>query len=59
MFIYQPVETKGGSSRGAVANVLLCEIIVRKFKLHSCYYIHFWTNILGKGMKTRIPPGMA
>ena len=29
------------SSRGVVANVLDCDIIVSKFELHSLYYVHF------------------
>ena len=38
-----------------VVNVLECDIIVSKFELQSCYYIHFWTNTLGKGMNTIYP----
>ncbi len=34
--------------------VLDCDIVVSKFKLQSCYYIHFQTNSLGKGMNN--PP---
>ena len=30
--------------------VLDYNIIVSKFELQPCYYIHFWTNTLGKGM---------
>ena len=40
---------------GVVANVLNCDIIVNKFKLQSCYYIHFQTNTLRKGMNPLIP----
>ena len=29
---------------GVVVNMLDCNIIVRGFKLQSCYYIHFQTN---------------
>ena len=30
--------------------MLNCNIIVSKFKLQSHYYIHFYANIIGKGM---------
>ena len=30
--------------------------IINKFKLQSCYDIHFWTNTLGKGMILLILP---
>ena len=26
-----------------------CNIIVSKFELESCNYVHFWTNIFGRG----------
>ena len=35
-----------------------CGIIVSEFKLQSHYYIHFWTNILGKGMNLHILPAV-
>ena len=38
------------SFHGWVANVLDSDILVSKFELQSPYYIHFWTNIFGKGM---------
>ena len=38
-----------------VANVLDCSVIVREFKLQLHYYVHFWTNTLGKGKKSIIP----
>ena len=41
------------SLRGAVANVVDCDILVSKFELQSGYYAHFRTNTLGKG---RTPP---
>ena len=31
------------------------EIEVNEFELQSCYYVHFWTNTLGKGMSSLIP----
>ena len=45
----------GGNPCGIVANVLDYDIIVNQFKLHLCYYVHFWTNILGKGMNSLNP----
>ena len=47
-----------GSPCGAAANVLDYEIVVSEFKLQSCYYIHFQTNTLGKGMNMLIPQAM-
>ena len=29
---------------------LPCGIVVSEFELQSRYYVHFWTNILGKGI---------
>ena len=52
-----PVYLRRGSPCGIVVNRLDCNIIVSKFKLPSCTYIHFWTNILAKGMNLLIPPG--
>ena len=43
-----------GKSPGAVANMLYCNIVVTKFKLQLCYYIHFQSGILGKGMNPLI-----
>ena len=40
---------------GILANVLDCD---NKFKLHSCYYIHFQNNALEKGMKPLITTAM-
>ena len=36
-----------------VTNVLDCDIIVSKFELQLCYYVHFQTNTLEKGMNLR------
>ena len=44
-----------GCPRRVVACVLENDIIVSEFKLPPCYYIHFWTNILVKGMNSIIP----
>ena len=39
---------------GVVANVLDCNIVVSKFELQSCYYIHLWTNTLEKDINSFI-----
>ena len=36
--------------RGVMVKALDCRIVVSEFKLQSRYYVHFWTNTLGKGM---------
>ena len=33
-----------------------CRIVVNKFKHQSCYYVHFWTNTLGKGINPLLSP---
>ena len=43
---------------GVMVNVLDCGIVVREFELQSCYYVHFQTNPLGKGMNPLILPAM-
>ena len=43
------------SPYGVMVYVLDCVIVVREFKLQLCYYIHFQTNTLGKGMNPLIP----
>ena len=47
-----------GCLHGVVVKVLDCRIIQSEFKLQSCYYVHFWTNTLGKGMNPLILPSM-
>ena len=39
-------------------NMLNSNIVESKFKLQLCYYVHFYTNTLGKGMNPLIPPFM-
>ena len=41
-------------SRGEVANVLGCNIVVSEFELQLRYYIHFQTNTLGKHINSLI-----
>ena len=54
-FMYLEIEcvmesnTFRGSPYGVVTNVLDCDIVESKFKIQLHYYIHFWTNALGKG----------
>ena len=42
-----------------MANVVDCSLKVNNFKFQLHYYIHFWTNTLGKGMKPLICPVMS
>ena len=37
----------GGCSRGAVVNVLNCDIVVSEFELQSSYSVHFRINAFG------------
>ena len=39
---------------GVMVKALDCEIVVSEFELQSCYYIHFRTNTMEKGMNTLI-----
>ena len=41
-----------------MAKVLDSKIIVYEFELKLCYYIHFWTNTLEKGMNSSIPKAL-
>ena len=50
--------TGWGGPRGEGANVLDCEIVVSEFKLQSQYYFQLWTNTLGNGVNSLIPPVM-
>ena len=40
------------SSRGVVANLLNFAIVVSEFELQLRNYVHFQTNIFGKGMNS-------
>ena len=42
------------TARGMVDNVLDYNIIVNKLEHPSCYYVHFRTNTLKKGINLRI-----
>ena len=37
--------------RGVEANVLHCDIVVSGFDHQSRYYVHFYTNMFGTGMR--------
>ena len=41
-----------------MAKVLNCGLNVTEFDPQSRYYVHFRSNILGKGMTPLIPPAM-
>ena len=45
----------GEGSDGGKAKVVNSSLEVRKFELQSCYYVHFQTNTIGKGMNSFIP----
>ena len=44
--------------RGVMVKAMDCGIAVREFVLQWRYYVHFWTNTLGKGMNPLILPAM-
>ena len=43
---------------GVMVKAMDCEIVVSEFDLQSCYYVHFQTNTLRKGMNPLILPAM-
>ena len=47
-----------GEPRGVLANMLHFDIVLRDFKLASCYYSHFGANILGKTLSPFISLAM-
>ena len=47
-----------GCTRGVMVKAIDCRIVVSKFVLQSCYYVHFQTDTLGKGMNALIFPAM-
>ena len=44
---------------GVLVNVMNYDIGVSDLKLHSRYYVHFWTNAFKKGMNSLIPPAIS
>ena len=46
---YFPLSSQGGPC-GMMAEVLDCKLEVSRFKLQSCYYVHFSMNTLWKSM---------
>ena len=49
----------GWDPRGLIVKTLDCKIVESEFELLSRYYVHFWTNTLGKSMNTLIHPAMS
>ena len=49
LWSYRPTHNLFSSPLGVMANVLDCDIAVKELEPQSRYYVHFWTNILGKG----------
>ena len=47
-----------GVSVCLMAKMLDFDLDVREFEIQPCCYVHFRTNILGKGMKPLIPPAL-
>ena len=47
-----------GCLRGVMVKAMDYGIVVSEFELQSCYYVHFWTNTLGKSMNPFILPAM-
>ena len=46
------------SAGGVTVKAMDCWIVVSEFELQSRYYVHFQTNILGKGINSLIFPAM-
>ena len=44
-----------GYLRGVIVKAMDSGIEASEFELQSCYYVHFRTNTLGKGMNPLIP----
>ena len=47
-----------GCPRGVMVKAMDYGIVVREFVLQLRYYVHFRTNIIGKGMNPLILPDM-
>ena len=47
-----------GCPHGVMVKVMDCGIVVSELVFQSRYYVHFWTNTLGKGMNPLILPAM-
>ena len=43
---------------GVMVNVLDCDLEVGEFELQLRFYVHFWTNTLGKDVNPLISPIM-
>ena len=53
-----PVLLSVGCPRDVMVKALDYRIVVSEFELQLCYYVHFRTNTLGKGMNSLILPVM-
>ena len=53
--IYSPSSNRG-SPCGVIAKVLDWNLKITKLKFQPHYYVHFWTNTLGKGMNPLSSP---
>ena len=51
-------KTYRGTLHDVTAKILDCSLEVNELGLQSRYYIHFWTNVLGKGMNLLFSPAM-
>ena len=49
-YVHTDLNPAGRCPRGVMVKAMDWEIVVSEFELHSRYYVHFWTNTLGKGM---------
>ena len=56
--IYIYIYIYDGITHGVMVKVMDCRIVVSEFKLPSHYYVHFWSNTLGKGMNPLILPAI-
>ena len=49
-----PLNKETKPKKSFMADMLDCCLVLSKFELQSCYYVHFWTNILCKGMNSLV-----
>ena len=47
-----------GCHRVVMVKAMDCGIVVTAFEFQSCYYVHFRTETLGKGIYSHIFPGL-
>ena len=56
--LYSFINLRRGCPRGLMVKAMDCGIVVSEFEFQSRCYVHFRTNILGKGMNPLILPAM-